>query len=298
MYNYLREAEKDASMPYAPAPEAMQLLKDAAVPVSCIGERGPKIALVVCCAIECYLQRRAMALHKSSKADLHTPSDVIALLRLLILAFCICAVGSEVSKAQQTNEAVTQMPSLIGGLSGLASKLKYPESADAAGVEGQVLISFVVDKQGSVINPTVVSGIGSGCDEEALRVVSEARFIPGQQGGKVVKVEMTLPIVFELKTYDKVDEMPRLIGSLSDILQAVRYPRVARRAGVEGHVMIGFIVDEKGSVMNPTVTQSIGPLLDAEALRVVKRAKFKPGRLDGRPVKVRLSLPITFGLNR
>ena len=94
---------------------------------------------------------------------------------------------------------VEEMPELIGGMPELRRKIKYPEIARKAGVEGKVFVSFVVDKQGNVINPTIARGIGAGCDQEAIRVISEAKFIPGRQRGKPVKVSMSVQIQFQLK---------------------------------------------------------------------------------------------------
>ena len=94
---------------------------------------------------------------------------------------------------------VEQMPELIGGLGEIQKKIKYPEIARKAGVEGRVIIQFIVDEGGNVSEPAVVRGIGAGCDEEALRVVRDAKFKPGKQRGKSVKVKMSLPITFKLK---------------------------------------------------------------------------------------------------
>ena len=94
---------------------------------------------------------------------------------------------------------VEQMPELIGGLGSIQSKIKYPEIAKKAGVEGRVFVQFVVNTDGSVVDPVVVRGIGAGCDEEAVRAVSQAKFKPGKQRGKAVPVKMSLPITFKLK---------------------------------------------------------------------------------------------------
>ena len=96
-------------------------------------------------------------------------------------------------------QIVEDKPELIGGLSGLAAKIKYPEIARKAGVEGKVFVEFIVNEQGNVYNATIARGIGAGCDQEALRVISEAKFTPGRQRGKAVKVRMTLPIQFKLR---------------------------------------------------------------------------------------------------
>ena len=96
---------------------------------------------------------------------------------------------------------VEQMPELIGGYASIVSEVKYPEIARRAGVEGRVTVDFVVNEQGNVQDVVVKPGygIGAGCDEEAMRVVSQAKFTPGKQRGKAVKVHMRMPIAFKLK---------------------------------------------------------------------------------------------------
>jgi protein TonB len=94
---------------------------------------------------------------------------------------------------------VEQMPELIGGIEGLQKRVKYPEIAKKAGVEGTVFLQFVVDENGNVVDPAVVKGIGAGCDEEALKAIRTAQFKPGMQRGKPVKVKFSLPVRFRLK---------------------------------------------------------------------------------------------------
>jgi len=94
---------------------------------------------------------------------------------------------------------VENMPELIGGLAELQQKVRYPEMARKAGIEGRVIIQFIVNEQGNVENPRVVRGIGGGCDEEALRAVKQAKFRPGRQRGQPVRVQYSLPVVFKLQ---------------------------------------------------------------------------------------------------
>jgi len=91
--------------------------------------------------------------------------------------------------------------------------------------------------------------------------------------------------------------MPELIGGLVSIQRDINYPEMARRAGIEGKVYIQFIVNENGDVENPRVIRGIGGGADEEALRAVKKAKFKPGVQRGQPVRVQYSLPVVFRLN-
>jgi len=100
---------------------------------------------------------------------------------------------------QQVFVVVEHMPVLIGGLAKLQSKIHYPELARKAGIEGRVYVQFVVDEHGNVQDPKVIRGIGGGCDEEALRAVRQAKFRPGMQRGRPVKVRYSLPIVFKLQ---------------------------------------------------------------------------------------------------
>lgn len=95
--------------------------------------------------------------------------------------------------------AVEQMPELIGGLVGLQKKITYPDRARKAGIEGRVIVQFIVTENGTVEDPRVIRSIGGGCDEEAVRAVSQARFEPGRQRGKAVRVQYSLPVIFKLQ---------------------------------------------------------------------------------------------------
>ncbi len=94
---------------------------------------------------------------------------------------------------------VEQMPELIGGLAELQSRIEYPEQARRAGIEGRVYVQFIVNEEGRVEDPQVIRGIGGGADEEALRAVREAEFRPGMQRGRPVRVQYSLPVVFQLQ---------------------------------------------------------------------------------------------------
>ncbi len=81
----------------------------------------------------------------------------------------------------------------------LAKNIHYPKYARKKNIEGRVIVKFVVDEDGSISNVEIKKGIGGGCDEEAIRVVSEMpAWIPGSQNGKLVRVYFTLPIHFKL----------------------------------------------------------------------------------------------------
>ena len=81
----------------------------------------------------------------------------------------------------------------------LVDNMKYPPQARRLGVEGKVTLQFVVDKNGSISDVMVLKGIGSGCDEEAVRVMKNAPpWSPGKQRGKPVKQRCIMPISFKM----------------------------------------------------------------------------------------------------
>lgn len=95
--------------------------------------------------------------------------------------------------------AVQKMPELIGGLYSIQKNIIYPEIAKRAGIEGKVYVLAFIDEQGDVVNARIIKGIGAGCDEAALQAVKLVKFKPGQQEGKPVKTQVSIPIVFKLQ---------------------------------------------------------------------------------------------------
>lgn len=95
-----------------------------------------------------------------------------------------------------------------------------------------------------------------------------------------------------------VEQMPEFNGNIGDYLNSkLRYPESAVDAGRQGRVVVRFVVNEDGHITNSEVIKSVAADLDAEALRVVNAMpKWKPGKQNGRAVKVYFTLPISFTL--
>lgn len=99
------------------------------------------------------------------------------------------------------------MPSFPGGTQEMYkyiySTIKYPVEARKKGIQGNVVVEFMVDEKGELSEFLVTSGIGGGCDEEAVRVITEMnkahRWTPGKTNGEPVKAMFTLPIKFILQ---------------------------------------------------------------------------------------------------
>ncbi|MFC5408670.1 energy transducer TonB [Larkinella bovis] len=99
---------------------------------------------------------------------------------------------------------VEQNPQFPGGPKQMAEflekNLRYPPAASRANISGRVYLQFVVNTDGSIVDVTVVKGIGFGCDEEAMRVAKKMPlWQPGKQSGRPVRVRFTLPVVFALE---------------------------------------------------------------------------------------------------
>ena len=101
-------------------------------------------------------------------------------------------------------DVVEQQPSYPGGMGALnqwlASNIKYPAMAAENGIEGRVVVQFVVERDGSVSGVHVVRGVDPSLDKEATRVVSQMpKWIPGKQNGSAVRVKYTVPVTFRLQ---------------------------------------------------------------------------------------------------
>lgn len=110
----------------------------------------------------------------------------------------------EEPKEEEPFTYVEQMPTFPDGTEAMYKyiydKIKYPAIARENGISGQVIVQFVVSKEGDIQKAKVVRGIGGGCNEEALRVVNGMpKWKPGKHNGRAVPVTFTLPIKFVLQ---------------------------------------------------------------------------------------------------
>ena len=112
----------------------------------------------------------------------------------------------EPPKEEETKvfDVVEQMPSFPGGPSALmqflSSNIKYPVVAEENGVQGRVVCTFVVERDGSITDVRVIKSVDPSLDKEAVRVVkSMPKWIPGKQNGSAVRVKYTVPVTFRLQ---------------------------------------------------------------------------------------------------
>ena len=103
------------------------------------------------------------------------------------------------------------------------------------------------------------------------------------------------------KVFDVVEEMPSFPGGqgalMSYLASNIKYPVVAQENGVQGRVIVSFVVERDGSISDVKVARSVDPSLDREAQRVVKSMpKWKPGKQNGSAVRVKYTVPVVFRL--
>ena len=229
-------------------------------------------------------------------------------------------------------QVVEEMPEFVGGMAEcmkyLAANVKYPTEAIEKGIQGRVIVQMVVTKEGYIADTKIARGIDPLLDAEALRVVSSMpKWKPGKQRGQAVNVMYTLPVMFRLdgdadkkeaatpkeadtQTEAKVDEntifqvvqeMPEFPGGMAECMKwlgkNVKYPATAMEKGVQGRVIIQFVVNRDGSISEASVARGIDPDLDKEALRVVSAMpNWIPGKQRGQAVRVKYTLPVMFRL--
>lgn len=115
-------------------------------------------------------------------------------------------IADEKPKEEETKvfDVVEQMPQFPGGQGALfeylSKQIKYPVIAEENGVQGRVIVTFVVERDGSITDVKVVKSVDPSLDKEAQRVVKGMpRWIPGKQNGSAVRVKYTVPVTFRLQ---------------------------------------------------------------------------------------------------
>lgn len=228
---------------------------------------------------------------------------------------------------RQIFEVTEVMPAYPGGFSAcmkfLSENLKYPKEAVEKGIQGRVVVQYIVNEDGNISNIKVLKGCYPSLDAEAVRVIaSMPKWTPGMQKGKAVAVKYTMPVVFSLQSskksanagydpakaepdangvYEVAEVMPEFPGGTGALMQYItknfQYPAEAQKKGVQGKVIVQMIIDSEGNVTKAKVLQGVDPLLDAEALRLTNAMpRWKPGTQKGKAVPVKYTCPFMFRL--
>ncbi len=236
-----------------------------------------------------------------------------------------------IKKSTYTQLSAKEMPKFNGGDPAvefrkyITENMKYPQIAKEKGITGKVIVQFVVDSQGKVMNAKVATSVDPSLDKEALRIVlSSPLWTPGKQNGKPVKVFYTFPVNFNLSgtmkeksssnetlneehVYTQVDNMPKFNGGDPSIEfrkfinENLKYPQTAKEKGIAGKVIVQFVVSSEGLVKDVKIAktkQSSPEILNEEVINVVKASPaWTPGKHKGKAASVSYTFPINFILD-
>ena len=215
-----------------------------------------------------------MPLYKTSKADLrgkykrNLKISIIVVLIFLIAAFKYSPHISEVKK--EIKSGPERIPVVIIQPTNLFKKPPRPKPA--------------------------VPEITMDPEIKDIEFESTDLFVDAKVDKPPERVEVNKTIEDENKIFVVVEELPQPIGGLAAIQSKIHYTEMARRIGIAGKVVILAIVGKNGDVISASITKSLLPSLDEVALNAVKSTKFIPGKQRGKPVKVQMTIPITFKL--
>ena len=218
----------------------------------------------------------------------------------------------------------------------ISNTLSYPADAADREIQGLVVYTFVVEKDGTLSNFNIIHRADPLLDAEALRILQlMPPWRPARHKGEIVRAESYVPMYFKLnkqarrapartrpsesataRAYAKtdleiieqneiltiVDQMPRYVygeqGLAEFIAHNIRYPKEARQQGIEGRILCSFIVGSDGSISNIEVVEGLHTQLDNEAIRVLGlMPRWVPGENDGEKVNVKCLLPIDFTID-
>lgn len=216
-------------------------------------------------------------------------------------------------------------PEPIEGLNEIESNIVYPDLAKQFGLEGTVLVSTTIDRYGNPKNIKVLKELGLGCSEAAIDAVRKTKFIPGRENGNEVEADVTFSLRFFIKDKEEknlpitasangitevskslvdskhdnfitceLDECPKPIGGITELLSKLRYPPQAKRNNISGDVTIKANVNDLGFVISAEVVNGIGHGCDEAAKSVVIKTQFVPGKTGNKDAEGIIEITVPF----
>ncbi len=244
--------------------------------------------------------------------------------RKALLASCLClgligashrAIAQEEvqTSEQEADSSQNRICSFVGGsealieyLSDKGSGVNYPIEAWDSGAQGRVYVAGEVQEDGSLEHIRILKKVHPALARSAYDVAKHMpKWLPALRDGKAIKQLTSFCIVYHRPQWKyqyakflhpasfKKDGIKGLKKYLA---KNVKYPDLANKLKVRGKIIVGFTITEDGSIQEVEILKGLSPLLEEEAIRVVKAMpKWIPARLeDGTAVPTRFSLPIIF----
>ena len=226
-----------------------------------------------------------MEIKKSPKADLESKKSTWLLVGyVIVLAFMFVAFDRTKRDIKiDTSQAITDLVFEEE----IIPITEQPEQVTPPPPEAPAIAETltIVEDDADVEETAIVSS-------EELNQAVEIKYVP-------VAVEEEEPE--EQTIFEVVENMPDFPGGQAALMQYlaknIKYPTIAQENGTQGRVIVQFVVNKDGSIVDAKVVRSVDPYLDKEALRVINTMpKWKPGMQRGKPVRVKFTVPVMFRL--
>ncbi|MCD8203290.1 MAG: TonB family protein [Prevotella sp.] len=235
---------------------------------------------------------------------------LIFVFAVIVLIYCAVAINNayEESKRKAAYNEAMELSKLIEKKEAKVEKKEAPkvEVIQVERIKSSIKFTAPVIKKDEDVKPE--EEMKNQDDLQKTNTTIGAFNVEGNDdvGGEILKAKEEIaqpepPKEEEAKVFDVVEEMPSFPGgqgALMEFLQKnIKYPVVAAENGIEGRVIVRFVVSKDGSISNVTVVRSVDSALDKEAIRVVESMpKWIPGKQNGASVNVNFTLPVTFKL--
>lgn len=202
-------------------------------------------------------------------------------------------VGQQEQKSEQKeDEAIRpdKPPKLIKKVDPV-----YPEEARKAGIEGEVIVEATTDKEGNVAKAVILEGKNESLNKAALDAIRQWKYEVFLIKGEPMPVVFTVTVRFALADKEEKithsDMPPKLIKKVDPV-----YPEEARKAGIEGVVIVEATTDKEGNVVKVKVLKGEQDILNKAAMDAIKQWKYEPFIHEGKSIGVEFVVTVQFKL--
>ena len=173
-------------------------------------------------------------------------------------------------------------------------------------LRGRIFASSITDPEGNfafkLVNPDDMILATKDGYEDFKGVIDSKEITITLKKAAAESVEWQVEDENPEEAFMVVEEQPEFPGGLEEMVKhiqaTIRYPEQARKDSIQGRVLVTFVINKDGKIVEPEVVKSVHPLLDEEALKMVKEMPdWKPGVQKGKPVRVKYTIPVNFRLN-
>ncbi len=228
-------------------------------------------------------------------------------------------------------------PEPVGGIEAIYKNLIIPKAVKELKLEGKVEIYTKINKNGEIVETRAKKSLCTDCEKAAISALKNVKWVPAKLNDKPVAVWVNVPIYLStdgdwkrlkqndrqanmrklvaehikqvppppppIQNFDDVpfvayDEYPEPVGGFDAIQKNLQYPKIARKAGIEGIVSVYVKIDTNGIVTNTKIARPLGKKYGCNeaAVQAVKSIKWIPAKQKGNPVTVWVSVPVKFNL--